>query len=216
MKTNGENGSGRRQAILDAAEKVFGACGYSATTMEAVADAAGISKGSVYNYFKSKDDLFESLLEQVVIYHKQASREFLTGPGPASEKMEKLLDYYFQRFAEFRPMLRLVMEFWATAARQQQEGELSRMLREQYVSWRQEVMTVLEAGVAAGEFSANIRPQVAASLILAELDGIQVQSMFDIGLNVNEELVDGLKSAILASLCQHPVNKEVILRTTHD
>jgi AcrR family transcriptional regulator len=61
MKISSENQLGRRQSILAAAEKVFGDCGYAATTMEAVADKAGISKGSIYNYFKNKHDLFKSL-----------------------------------------------------------------------------------------------------------------------------------------------------------
>jgi AcrR family transcriptional regulator len=51
----------RREAILDAAERVFGEKGAAHATMEDVADAAEVSKGTVYLYFKSKDDLFVAL-----------------------------------------------------------------------------------------------------------------------------------------------------------
>lgn len=53
--------SERREAILDAAERVFGEKGAAQATMEDVADAAQVSKGTVYLYFKSKDDLFVAL-----------------------------------------------------------------------------------------------------------------------------------------------------------
>lgn len=51
----------RREEILDAAERVFGEKGPSAATMDDVAEAAEVSKGTVYLYFESKDDLFVAL-----------------------------------------------------------------------------------------------------------------------------------------------------------
>lgn len=51
----------RREAILDAAERVFGEKGAHAATMEDVAETATVSKGTLYLYFKSKDDLFVAL-----------------------------------------------------------------------------------------------------------------------------------------------------------
>ena len=50
---------GRRRAeILAAAGRVFAAAGYAATDVQAIAAAAGVGKGTVYRYFKRKDDLF--------------------------------------------------------------------------------------------------------------------------------------------------------------
>jgi AcrR family transcriptional regulator len=56
----------RRQAILEAAKKVFFLKGYTKATMDEIALAAEISKPTVYHYFKSKDDLFFSLMLPVV------------------------------------------------------------------------------------------------------------------------------------------------------
>ncbi|MCZ7683200.1 MAG: TetR/AcrR family transcriptional regulator [Sandaracinaceae bacterium] len=47
--------------MLDAAERVFGDKGAAVATMDEVADAAAVSKGTLYLYFKSKDDLFVAL-----------------------------------------------------------------------------------------------------------------------------------------------------------
>jgi AcrR family transcriptional regulator len=52
-------------AILEAAKAVFKARGYSATTMQGVADSAGVSLPTVYLYFRSKSDLIRSLADLV-------------------------------------------------------------------------------------------------------------------------------------------------------
>lgn len=53
----------RREEIFDAAKVVFARKGFAATTMEEVAEKAQLSKGAVYLYFKSKEDLLISLIE---------------------------------------------------------------------------------------------------------------------------------------------------------
>jgi AcrR family transcriptional regulator len=53
----------RRDEILSAAKRVFARAGYHATTIADVAEAAGISYGSVYWYFESKDALFHALMD---------------------------------------------------------------------------------------------------------------------------------------------------------
>lgn len=53
----------KRQAILDAATCAFIAHGYSGASMEAIAEAAPVSKPTLYNHFKSKQDLFAAVIE---------------------------------------------------------------------------------------------------------------------------------------------------------
>lgn len=52
----------RARTILDAALKIFAACGYSGTTMDAVAEAAGLTKPTLYQYFPSKEALFARMM----------------------------------------------------------------------------------------------------------------------------------------------------------
>ena len=58
--------SDRRQRIVQAAERAFDARGYASTTMEAIAEEAGIAKGSIYNYFQSKHDLFTHVVTEAL------------------------------------------------------------------------------------------------------------------------------------------------------
>jgi AcrR family transcriptional regulator len=57
----------RPEELLTAALAVFGERGFRQTTLEEVAARAGVSKGTVYLYFASKDDLFRAVVEQKVV-----------------------------------------------------------------------------------------------------------------------------------------------------
>ncbi len=57
-------GERARQAILDAAYELFIHQGFAATSMRQIADAARLSPGSLYNYFPSKDAMFQAILEE--------------------------------------------------------------------------------------------------------------------------------------------------------
>lgn len=54
-----------RNHLLDAAEDVFHRAGYARTTLEAVAEAAGLTRGAIYWHFKNKSDLFNAMCERV-------------------------------------------------------------------------------------------------------------------------------------------------------
>ena len=71
----------RREAILDAAQEVFMEVGFAAASMSMIAARVGGSKGTLYNYFKSKEELFEAYIRRHCAWQQEAIlAEFLT-PG---------------------------------------------------------------------------------------------------------------------------------------
>ena len=56
----------RRAQILDAAQRCFARCGYHRATMDDLADAAGLSKGSLYWHFHSKEQLLLALFDRTM------------------------------------------------------------------------------------------------------------------------------------------------------
>ena len=53
------------QKILDASLELFGTVGYQSTSMSQIAEKAGVSKGLIYNYFESKEDLLKSMIDRL-------------------------------------------------------------------------------------------------------------------------------------------------------
>ena len=197
---NDEHRTARRGEILAAAEKVFSANGYAATTMDAVAAAAGVAKGSLYNYFQSKQDLFTQAVNDA-LSGDEAEVERIIGLGEsASQKIDRVLDMWAQRIEYFKVCGALMLEFWAAAARQDRSGELAGVFQAMYGRWRQRLARIVTEGVASGEFRADLDSRVAASLIMGMTDGILVQLILGVDLTVDAGFVEAMKRSIRAGL----------------
>src|SRR4051812_15016027 len=66
-----------RSAIIDAALTLFRERGYEATTMRAIAAAAGVSVGNAYYYFDSKEQLIQGFYDRAQVDHAARSRQTL-------------------------------------------------------------------------------------------------------------------------------------------
>jgi AcrR family transcriptional regulator len=196
--------STKREDILQAAEAVFEAHGYSGATVEAVAAEAGVAKGSVYNYFQSKDDLFRRLYEHVMQQVLDEMEPLMTVDASARQTLEAMIDYWHSRLDRHQRFGRLVLEFWAAAARAPSQAGSPDLLGHWYGQMRQRLTSVLARGVRTGQFRANLNIDAAASLILAIVEGIMVQRILYFDLNVDREFIAALKRGILAGLTTEP------------
>ncbi|MTH53355.1 TetR family transcriptional regulator [Bacillus mangrovi] len=70
----------RKQLIIDAATKSFTLFGYKATTMDLVAKQANVGKGTIYTFFKNKEELFDEIITSLLKEIKQAADEAID-PG---------------------------------------------------------------------------------------------------------------------------------------
>ena len=197
---NDEHRTARRGEILSAAEKVFSAGGYAATTMDAVAAAAGVAKGSLYNYFKSKQDLFTQAVNDALSGDEAEVERIIALGESASQKLDRVLDMWAQRIEYFKVYGALMLEFWAAAARQDRSGELAGVFQEMYRRWRQRLGRIVAEGIASGEFRRDQDPRVAVSLIMGVTDGILVQLILGVDLTVDAAFIEAMKQNIRAGL----------------
>lgn len=189
----------RRGAILGAAERVFDAHGYAAATMAAVAAQAGIAKGSIYNYFRSKHDLFTQVCSDALA-GGQADLERLVGQSlAAASKIGRAIDIWFQGFEHYKRVGRLILEFWATAAREKRRGELTATFESLAGQGVEQIQAIIEQGITSGEFAREVNAEVAAPLIVDVLRGITVEAIV-LGSDIDGAFVTELKRGILASL----------------
>ena len=65
MAKQAERRAATSEAILTAARRLFGTQGFAATTMDEIAEAAGVAKGAVYHHFKTKEAVFEAVFDSV-------------------------------------------------------------------------------------------------------------------------------------------------------
>lgn len=148
-----------RQKLYEAAVELIAERGYSATTVDDIAERAGVAKGTVYYNFTSKPKLFEALLRHGVELLTAQFQEAVAGL-PAREAIGALIRTqleYFQRYHTFAQIL--VSEMWRTNREWQQS---LRLLREQVIGV---IAGVIAAGVTSGDLAADLDVQVAAGAL---------------------------------------------------
>lgn len=116
-----------RELIVDAALRLFRERGYEGTTMRAVADAAGVSVGNAYYYFRSKEELVQGFYDQIAAEHTAAAAGPLSTTTDLAERLRVTLLTWLT-VAE--PYHGLAGRFFAVAA--QPGNPLSPFSRESY------------------------------------------------------------------------------------
>ncbi len=87
-----------RQKILESSLELFGTKGYKSTTISDIVKKAGISKGLIYHYFESKDDILKQLVEFFTEGGGEKVAELMT--GSAKERLIKIIDWFFHEMRE--------------------------------------------------------------------------------------------------------------------
>jgi AcrR family transcriptional regulator len=165
----------RRAAILEAARSVFFTQGITQTTMDDVAAAAELSKGTIYLYFQSKETLLAALLQEglAMLVRRLQAAYAADDPLAAVTRLRRLARAYFDFFQEHPHYYRLLM---ALDRRQFQESVDEEVYRQTLIRSTRGlayVVQAIEQGVADGEFYVNDARE-AASVIWATLHGVYV------------------------------------------
>src|SRR5437868_6776449 len=82
-------------AILAAAQQEFLKRGYRHTSIETIAQAAGIAKGTVYLYFESKEEVFRAVSKQFISWFLGKAKEAAKSEGSATERVTRVLEAKF-------------------------------------------------------------------------------------------------------------------------
>lgn len=99
----------RREGILDAALDEFSVNGFHETSLEGVAERAGISKALIYEHFASKRDLHEALLSRYVHMLLERTIAAIAAPAPTEERLRASADAFLSFVEEHREPYRLIV-----------------------------------------------------------------------------------------------------------
>jgi AcrR family transcriptional regulator len=106
-----------RGVLLEAAARVFAERGYAGASVDRIAEAAGLSKGTFYWHFASKEDLFLALVDERIDAPARALID-VTGTAPAEASTAPVISRGLAGlFTGQRELLVLLQEYWAAAAR---------------------------------------------------------------------------------------------------
>ncbi|TNE56675.1 MAG: TetR/AcrR family transcriptional regulator [Alphaproteobacteria bacterium] len=97
-----------RQAIIDAARVVFAELGYGETTIRDIIRQTGLASGTFYNYFKSKEEVFQALMDDAALRVRPALRELREKAKTREQFVRGTFESYFRFIAEDRQTQHMV------------------------------------------------------------------------------------------------------------
>jgi TetR/AcrR family transcriptional regulator len=136
-----------REAILEAAERIFGDEGLEGARTDAIAAAAGVNKALLYYYFGSKSGLYRAVLEGYLTDFNRQALEVLSSADSASFVLLRYINLHFDFIAAHRhhgPLFQRIL--------MADEKSWVRLAREQGLPRLKALLKVIERGMRTGEF----------------------------------------------------------------
>jgi len=160
----------KRRLIAQAAVRVFGEKGFENTRMEDVAQAAAVGKGTLYEYFRDKDELLQG---SFAVFLGDMERDLLSkidlSPStPPARALSELASYMLQSIREWGEDYRFFLEYMLRISRTRGEFPLlGAMLSE----FRNLVAGILESGIEKKVFRPDLDVTATAAALAAWYDG---------------------------------------------
>lgn len=169
----------RKNNILNSAMVCFAEKGYAQATVDDIVNESGMSKGAVYHYFKSKDDIYLTLLDRALERTFNRLNTMFRDGLSASHKIKKLFKVYQSiDYKDTKDMNKrsVQLEFWVNAFR---NDELSKRLFPHKAKAINFIATILEEGKRTGEFRTDLDPMLTAESFWTFTDGLFLHVLVD-------------------------------------
>jgi AcrR family transcriptional regulator len=139
----------RKDQILNAAEQVFTKKGLDQTRMDDIAEKTGLSKGTLYLYFKSKDDLIIAILDRIF---QGAFKQLDARKKDQLSATEAVAQFTEEAIRDYKYMLHILpiaYEFLALAFRNK---TVQKALKEYFRIYMEVLVPIIQRGIDSGEF----------------------------------------------------------------
>jgi len=162
----------RRQQIMVAAKRVFSVKGFSKATMEDIAKEAELSPGTLYLYFKNKDELYASLSLRILQYLLIRLEHVNAEPDLTPDQMIESLKETMYDVYEFDPLILVNMfHLQSSEALKNLTPELLSEIKDLSKNSLNAMAKIFEKGINAGDFIEN-KPLVFSDIVWALFSGI--------------------------------------------
>ncbi len=171
----------RRVEIIEAAIKVFGEHGYYKGKVEKIAEEAGIGKGTVYEYFSSKKEIFQQMLKHVFETYIEEAKNTASKKNSVRDKFIALLNYHWNFISlHINAMEQIFFQFKNIS------DEINPYIVQSHKIMVDFLSEIITEGIKTGEIRANIDKEKAALIML----GVIASSNFMRYFSKNREYGD--------------------------
>jgi TetR/AcrR family fatty acid metabolism transcriptional regulator len=162
----------RRTQILDAARRMFARHGLEGTTVDHIARAARVAKGTIYLYFKSKDEILKSAVHEDLDALGRETIPGITAPGPIDERLRTFLRGMLVFFDRQRGFIDMCQVEVGADVRRRVRQQFGHVYAGQARAWQAALADAARAGTIT-----SVDPQHAALAIVSFAHGLAIQRL---------------------------------------
>jgi AcrR family transcriptional regulator len=188
----------KRLEILQSALQVFSQKGVANTKMIDIATAASIGKGTIYEYFKSKEDIFAAGFQHFFDGFEANIESAISQSENPEEQLQILirssLGTFFEHHSEFAVIM---LDFWAEGIRTKDDTiENVIHLKDVYRMYRSMIVKIIERGIGLGMFR-PVNAVANASYLIAAMDGLMLQWVMEPEIFDIEDIIEAICDVLL-------------------
>lgn len=155
----------RKEEILDAAQKVFFQRGLQASTLEEIAEASELSKGTVYLYYRSKEDLYLGVMVRGLRILFRMLSDALSTEEPIPNLIAKLADRYYEFFTTYRQYFRMVHFFSSPQFQTHVSKEMRKLCKDESRRIWTLLVDLIRRGIDEGTIKPEVKPEELAVML---------------------------------------------------
>lgn len=167
----------KRKQILDAAYIVFSRKGYHKATVDEIISLADTGKGTVYNYFVNKEQLFYTLIKEHSLPFEAILTGIVAAQKPPLEKVETIIKAFLEFYIENADLWRVVM-YEIRGLGVEGYSNFTDEQRDKYQAWFCQTIGMIEKVLLEGKEHGMIRSQCNANRVAHSIFSVIVTSVF--------------------------------------
>jgi AcrR family transcriptional regulator len=186
----------RKAQILDAALAVIVQKGYENSRMDDIVASSKMSKGAIYWYYKSKKEIYLSLVNHWVHNYSAVLNHIVDTDRSASDQLRSLFQYFTVQYEKDPVVFKALLEFWSMAGR---DPEFNDKLQKVYSEFVNLISTIIQQGMDNGEFK-NLDVDITAMSIMVNIEGIMWFTLFKLKNTSARKYIQTISDFILSGL----------------
>lgn len=191
----------KKKEIAEIAISVFAQNSLESATMQKIADAAGIAKGSIYKYFQSKEELVDFVLVPFMQDFESTIRNLENEAMTPIERLKLYLFIFIDAISPFEEVFLVFLDLWVRNIKGEYGNAKSKIER-YFDLYRHKTTETIRQGQSQGLFKSTVDVEALAAYLVASLDGILIhylynKSTFDprvVADTFFETVIDGLRA----------------------
>lgn len=164
----------KRKNILESATKVFASKGFYNAKIQDVATEAGVAHGTVYLYFKNKDDLLSAIFYEVLGELIEYIRSEVQKEKTAEDKFRRMISIQIDIIEENPDLTKLILIEFPRTGKFLSNSNID--ILSKYIDM---IADIIDKGIKEGQFNTDIKIDMVATMIYASIQGLATRWILD-------------------------------------